>query len=451
MLGQHGQESTPMALCLKTKHFCIFGPQPKTQMLTSAQTDKLKPSYSFTGKQLLLVAVAALGYFVDVYDLLIFSSERIESLQAIGVAKEDMKDVGIMILNFQMAGLIIGGFLFGILADKYGRLRVLFASILLYSLANIGNAFVTGIPGFVVARFFAGIGLAGELGVALAWISESLDRKQRTIATMIVSSIGLFGGIAAALVSARFDWQTSYIVGGVLGLLLLALRISVRESKMFIKNSSKKAIRGDLVELFTNNKQLYKYMLCVLAGAPAVVFISLFITLTPEFCRAFGITEEVSVSNAIMFYLISLAISDILCGYLSKLMQKRKGPLLIYAGLQVIATAYFLLIPPSTAEGYYYRCVILGFSVGYWGVLITNSVEQFGTNIRATVATSTPNLIRGITIPATLIFSALVKPFGLITSGAIIAFTLIGISIVSILLLKDKFENNLNYTEIFED
>jgi MFS transporter, putative metabolite:H+ symporter len=412
---------------------------------------KTKSSFAFTGKQLFMLAVAALGYFVDVYDLLIFSSERIESLHAIGVAKENMKDIGIMILNFQMAGLIIGGFLFGILADKLGRLKVLFASILLYSVANIGNAFITNVPEFAAARLFAGIGLAGELGVALSWISESLDRRQRTVATMIVSCIGLFGGIAAALVGSIFYWKTSYIIGGILGLILLVLRISVRESKIFIKNKFKDIKRGDLVELFGSNKQLFKYLLCVFAGAPAVVFINLYITLTPEFCQAFGITEEVSVSNAIMIYLISFAISDILCGLLSKVMQQRKGPLLIYAIIQIVAAAYFLLIPPVTVQGYYYRCIFLGFSVGYWGVLITNSVEQFGTNIRATVATSTPNLIRGITIPASLVFSALIKPFGLITSAAIVGFSLIGISIISILLLKDKFENNLNYTEVFED
>ncbi len=236
-----------------------------------------------------------------------------------------------------------------------------------------------------------------------------------------------------------------------MGLILLVLRVSVKESKIFIQNSTKKAIRGDLVELFTSNKQLYKYMLCVFAGAPAVVFTNLYITLTPEFCQAFGIAEQASVSTAIMVFLITFAVSDILCGFLSKMMKQRKGPLLIYAGLQVIAMSYFLLYPPETLQGYYYRCAFLGFSAGYWGILITNSVEQFGTNIRATVATSTPNLIRGITIPATLIFSMLVKSYGVITSGAIIGFSLIGISIVSILLLKDKFENNLNYTEVFED
>lgn len=420
-------------------------------MQTQVQEDQPNTFFGFTGKQIVMLLVAGLGYFVDVYDLLIFGAERVESLQAIGVAKENMKDVGIRILNFQMAGLIIGGFLFGILADKLGRLKVLFASILIYSLANIGNAFVTSITAFEVARFFAGVGLAGELGVALSWISESFDRRQRTIATMMVSAIGFIGGIAAALVGAACHWQTSYIIGGVLGLILLVLRISVKESKIFIKSQFKDIKRGDLIELFGSRKQLIKYILCIFAGAPAVVFINLYITLTPEFGKAFGINESVSVSTAIMVYLIVMAVSDIVCGLLSKVLRSRKIPLLIYAGIQIIAAAYFLLIPPDSAQGYYIRCALLGFSVGYWGILITNSVEQFGTNIRATVATSTPNLIRGLTIPASLVFSYLFASFGLVQSAAIVGFSLIGISIVCILLLKDRFENNLNFTEVFED
>lgn len=405
-------------------------------------------AFIFSGRQILMLTVASLGYFVDLYDLLIFSSERLEALEAISVAKENMKDIGLLLQNFQMAGLIIGGFLFGVMADKFGRLRVLFASILLYSLANIANAFVTNVSTFAIVRFIAGIGLAGELGVALSWISESLDRKQRTIATMIISSIGLLGGITAAWVASKYHWQTSYIIGGVMGLVLLILRISVNESKIFEESKTTTVKRGSIIELFSSKKQLSKFLLCVLAGAPSFVFISLYITLSPEFCVAFDITEKVSVSTAIMLYLISFAVSDVLCGLLSKLMHQRKGPLLIYAIIQILATTYFLLIRPTTIEEYYTRCIFLGFSVGYWGVLITNSVEQFGTNIRATVATSTPNLIRGITIPATLFFSFLVhKQIDLITSGAIVGFTLIAISIICILLLKDKFENDLNYNE----
>eukprot|EP01035_Chromulina_nebulosa_P005760 gene5760-7796_t len=179
------------------------------------------PSFHYSRKDFLMISVAALGYFVDLYDMLIFSSERVEALESIGVAKDKMGEVGLLLQNYQMAGLVIGGFLFGILADKFGRIRVLFASILLYSLANIGNAFVTNVSAFAVARFIAGIGLAGELGVALSWISESLKPQQRTIATTIVSAFGLLGGVVAAIVATNFHWQTSYMIGGVMGLVLL--------------------------------------------------------------------------------------------------------------------------------------------------------------------------------------------------------------------------------------
>lgn len=394
-----------------------------------------------------MISVAALGYFVDLYDMLIFSSERVEALESIGVAKDKMGEVGLLLQNYQMAGLVIGGFLFGILADKFGRIRVLFASILLYSLANIGNAFVTNVSAFAVARFIAGIGLAGELGVALSWISESLKPQQRTIATTIVSAFGLLGGVVAAIVATNFHWQTSYMIGGVMGLVLLVFRVSLHESKLFEQTQQSNVQKGNLLQLLGNKQQLTKFILCVLSGAPAFVLLSIYVTLAPEFCAAFGITEKISVPHGIMVFLIVFAISDVACGPLSKLMRKRKEPLLIFAFLQILSISYYLFFPPQTASEFYTRCMFLGLSAGYWGILITNSLEQFGTNIRATVATSTPSLIRGMTIPASIIFTMVAKQSNLTTAGAVVGFFLIAISIVSILLLKDKFENDLNFTE----
>lgn len=296
-------------------------------------------------------------------------------------------------------------------------------------------------------RFIAGFGLAGELGVALSWISESFDKQQRTIATMIVSAVGLCGGITAGIVGSYCSWQTSYMTGGIMGLLLLLMRISVTESKIFNESKTVSINRGSLLQLFGNRQQLSKFLLCIFSGAPAFVFMSIYITLAPEFCHAFGIPGTVSVSKAIMIFFISFAISDILCGLLSKLMKKRKAPLLIYAGIQVLAVIFFLLIKPQTIGEFYNRCVFLGFSVGYWGILITNSVEQFGTNLRATVATSTPNLIRGITVPVSMVFSLLIGYSGFVEAGAIMGFSLIAISVVCILLLRDKFENDLVFYE----
>lgn len=407
-----------------------------------------KPFCSFSAKEVKMIILAAAGYFVDIYDLLIFSSERVESLEEIGVPVQNMKSVALMLQNYQMAGLIAGGFIFGMLADKLGRVRVLFASILLYSFANLGNAFVTTVPVFAAFRFIAGLGLAGELGIALSWISESLQRNQRTIATMIVSAIGLCGGITAAIVSSLLHWQTSYIIGGLMGLLLLGFRITVQESELYKKTKHESLQKGNLIQLFSNKSQMARFTLCVLSGAPSFIFMSIYVTLAPEFATAFNITGKISVSHAIMVYLIAFTVSDILCGLLSRMLQQRKAALLIYVMIQTLAVGFFFLVPPITSTDLYMRCVFLGFSVGYWGILITNSLEQFGTNIRATVATSTSNLIRGITIPATIVFSLVASSLGIIASGMIIGFSLIAISVISILLLEDKFENDLNFAEV---
>lgn len=403
--------------------------------------------FNFNRNQIIMLLVASLGYFVDIYDMLIFSAERVESLKSLGVTENNMKDTGILILNFQIAGLIVGGFLIGKLADTYGRLRVLFISILTYSLANIINAFVIDVNTFKLMRFIAGLGLAGELGVALSWISESLDRNQRTVATMIVSAVGLCGGIAAGLIASKCDWQTSYLLGGVLGLLLLVMRMSVSESQVFEQNKSQNIKRGSIKDLLTKRDNLKRLLLCVFIGAPAFVFFSIFITLSPEICKSFNISDKVNVGSAIIIFLLSFASSDVLCGFLSKILKNRKTPLYLYAVFQVFALTYFFHIPPVTLSEYYLRCAILGFSIGYWGIVVTNSVEQFGTNLRATVATSTPNLIRGLTIPASILFGLLSKHYQLITSASIVGYFLIGISIMSIYLLEDKFENDLNFNE----
>src|SRR5882762_615963 len=110
------------------------------------------------------VIVAALGYFVDIYDLLLFSIVRRPSLSALGVPDEELFGQGEFLLQVQMGGLLLGGLIWGIMGDKRGRLSVLFGSILMYSLANIGNGFVTNVTQYAALRFIAGLGLAGELG-----------------------------------------------------------------------------------------------------------------------------------------------------------------------------------------------------------------------------------------------------------------------------------------------
>jgi MFS transporter, putative metabolite:H+ symporter len=409
-----------------------------------------KSWFNFSKSETIAMLVVALGYFVDLFDVLLFSVVRTPSLISLGITdKTELTRIGINLQNCQMAGLLIGGLLFGIYADKKGRLKVLYISIVMYSLANILNAFVSDTTTYGILRFIAGLGLAGELGVGITYISEKLPSEKRTIATMIVSAIGLLGGVTAALTSTIFDWKISYIIGGVLGLCLFVFRYSTQESALFQNHSTETKNKGNILKLFGQPKTLFKFLKCIFAGAPAFVFTAIFIVFSPEIYSSFQNTDTIKVSTALTCFLISFSLSDILGGIISKIIKSRKSTLLLFALIQIVALYVFLYVKPANANVFYGHCLFLGFSVGYWGILITNAAEQFGTDLRATVTTSVPNIIRGLTIPATMIFKYLfdIQHYDIIKAGAIVGFGLIFFSIISIVLLKDKFENDLAFTE----
>lgn len=418
----------------------------------------------FSKKDWLTVLVVAFGYFVDIYDILLFGIVRVASLKSLSAcpkinsSTEDLlkqttlsqsaflTDTGLFLQNWQMVGFIVGGLIAGIIADKKGRISVLFGSILLYSIANIANAYVTNIDSYSALRFFAGVGLAGEI-VGFALVSEVLLRNKRTIGTMIVSSIGLLGGVAAAIVGTKYSWETSYLIGGGMGLILLVFRLSIHESSMFkeLKSDVKK---GSLIYLFSQKKLLLKYIYVILSGAAAFVFTGIFINFSPELSKKIGVTEPISVAQALICYMTAFTISDIIGSLISKKLKSRKVPLLFFCVIQVLAVVLYLFpIFPLTSFWFYVRCTILGIGLGYWGILITNAAEQFGTNLRATVTTSASNFIRGLAIPATLLFSNFKLNYGTTNVAFGIAMLFIGISAFAIYKLDDKFEASLDYID----
>jgi MFS family permease len=393
------------------------------------------------------VIVAALGYFVDIYDLLLFSIVRIPSLAALGVPQEARFGEGEFLLRVQMTGLLVGGVIWGIMGDKRGRLSVLFGSILLYSLANIANGFVTSVQQYAWLRFIAGIGLAGELGAGITLVSEVLPARLRGYGTTLVASVGLLGAVLANFIARIFDWQVSYWIGGGLGLLLLIARISVFESGMFLQVRQQQVQRGNFLQLFNNFDRFKRFVNCILIGLPIWFTIGILITFSPEFASALGFPEPVLAGDAVMYSYLGLVGGDLSSGVLSQWVRSRRKVVFIYILLTMAFILLYLAAPVKTTFFFFFTCFLLGFGVGYWALFVTIAAEQFGTNLRSTVATSVPNFIRGTVVPLTLIFETLRENYGIVKGALVVGTGTILIALVSLHFLSETFGRDLNFVE----
>jgi len=392
------------------------------------------------------VIVAALGYFVDIYDLLLFSIVRIPSLRSMGVADAEMLVQGEYLIRSQMIGLLLGGIIWGIMGDKRGRLSVLFGSILLYSIANIANGFVTTVDQYALLRFIAGIGLAGELGAGITLVSESLPTKLRGYGTTLVATVGLMGAVLANYVAKTFDWQIAYFIGGGLGLILLVTRISVFESGIFLKVKEQQVDRGNFFQLFNNWDRFKKFVGCILIGLPIWFVIGILITFSPEFAKAMSITGVVA-GDAVMYSYIGLAAGDLLSGFASQAIRSRKKTVFVFILLTLIFIITYLYWPFQSSSGFYMGCFFMGFGVGYWALFVTIAAEQFGTNLRSTVATTVPNFIRGSVVPLTFMFGYLRESLNILQAALIVGVFTIVIALWALRLIDETFSRDLNYVE----
>jgi MFS family permease len=400
------------------------------------------------------VIVGALGYFVDVYDLILFAILRIPSLKDMGFSGELLVSHGILLLNLQMLGMLVGGIFFGILGDRVGRVALLFGSILLYSIANIANGFVHSIEAYAVWRFVAGFGLAGELGGGITLVTEVLPQKLRGYGTTIVSTVGVFGAVIGGLVAQKVDWRTAYFIGGGLGLVLLALRMSVAESGMFkqLRAAPAQVSRGNFLMLFTNLTRFMKYLRCILIGLPLWCIVGILVTFSPEISKAMNIQGEVKVAQAIAFCYLGITFGGFASGYFSQLLQSRRKILFAFLLFTAAAMGAYFLCAGQSDGTFYLVILLLGFGVGYWTVFVTIAAEQFGTNIRATVATTVPNFVRGATVPLTLAFNHLKLGFanpkaGTIISAAIVSFACILVALWAVRGLDETYGKELDYIE----
>ena len=392
--------------------------------------------------------MATLGYFVDLFDLILFVLVRTSSLKDLHVPPERMLSTGAFLLNVQMAGLLIGGIFWGVLGDRRGRLSVLLGSIVLYSFANLANAFVTSVAGYAAWRFIAGLGLAGELGAGVTIVSELLPQRIRGYGSTIISSIGLTGAIAAAMVAEWVTWRHAYIIGGVIGLCLLGLRIGVRESELFDKARASSVVRGSWLRLLGQPKLLARVGLIALVGVPIWFVIGIIGTFTPEFGRAFGMSHVPKVTTAILCLYAGMCVGDAVNGLLSQWWRSRRMAVLFALGLLGCLLALYPRVAGLSPTVYYATVFALGCGIGYWAMFVQIAAELFGTNYRATVATSVPNLVRGAVIPMTMAFQALLPAFGVIAAGLWVGYAVLAVAIAAILALPETFHRELDYQEI---
>ena len=395
----------------------------------------------------LSVMVAALGYFVDIYDLLLFSIVRIPSLRSLGLSGDELLVAGERLLNMQMTGMLVGGLLWGILGDRRGRLSVLFGSIFMYSAANMANAWVHSVEVYAWLRFIAGIGLAGELGAGITLVSEIMPKETRGYGTTIVAATGILGAVVAALVGDAFDWRISYIVGGVMGFALLALRIGVYESGMFEQVKQVGTSRGNVFQLFNRADRAKKYLAVILIGVPIWYVIGILITFSPEIGRALGMSEVPSAGRAVMFAYLGLAGGDFASGFFSQFIGSRRRVVLMFQLMTAAFVAVYFLVAPFTLTGFYALCTALGFSVGYWAVFVTVASEQFGTNIRATATTTVPNVVRGSVVLLTSSVGWLRPHIGVVHSAAVVGIVAIAIGLLALGWLEETYGKDLDYVE----
>jgi putative MFS transporter len=403
---------------------------------------KLQPVFG------LAVIVAALGYFVDIYDLLLFSIIRIPSLQSLGLDSAAISGEGLRILNIQMIGLLLGGIFWGVLGDKKGRLKVLYASIILYSIGNIANGFVHTVNQYALVRFITGFGLAGELGAGITLVSELLSKEKRGIGTSLVAGIGLTGAVFAFFIKQYFEWRTCYFIGGGLGFLLLLLRVGVLESGMFHGLRQTNVRRGNFWMLFTSRTRFKKYITAIFIGLPTWYVIGILISFSKEFAVKMDVQGSVDPGKAVMFAYAGISIGDVLIGFISQWLKSRKKAVALFYALSIAGIGWFFNLHGQPAASMYAACALLGFATGFWAIFVTMSAEQFGTNIRATVTTTVPNMVRGSLNLVSWLFLSLQASQGYLRSGWITGIAVMIIGVISLWFTEETFGKDLDYLEV---
>jgi len=396
-----------------------------------------------------LVWIAALGYAVDLFDLVLYGVVRVSSLKAIHVADADIFRVGTMLLNYQMAGMLVGGFVWGAIGDKIGRRGALFGSILLYSLATFGNAFVTDVNSYAVLRFLAGFGLAGELGAALTLVTESLPQATRGLGAALITAVGYSGAALSSYLTQKIEWQHAYELGGILGMFLLIARLNIQESAVFLASKKSKSENkwGSWKQILFNRRRFGIFFCGLIVGIPIWYVAGILSYFAPEIASGFRITG-VTAGTTIMVGYIGALFGNVTCAFLSQYLKSRKKALITFlcmSATAVIASTFILYDKNST--WYYATRMLIGFGNGFFIILLTWMAEAFGTNLRSTVTTNVSNIVRASVIPLTLVFEALRPSFGFVNGSLYIGVVCFAAALIAALFIPETFHRELDYLE----
>lgn len=398
-------------------------------------------------KVILTILVVTFGYFVDIYDLILFSVVRVPSLKDLGLTDQEILDYGLLLLNIQMAGMLLGGVFFGIWADRKGRLNVLLVSILIYSLATLLNAFVANVTQYAILRFIAGFGLAAELGVGVTLLSEVLPKDKRSYGITSVATFGMCGALVAWPVAKHFDWRMAYVIGGVMGLLLLFLRVGILESGMFKKINHPQIKKGEFHSLFTRKDRFIKFLGCILVSLQLWFIQGILITLSPEFTATLGISKDIIAGESVFHIYIGVIVGGFLCGTLSQILKSRLKALKVFMAGSIIGIYLYFYFRNISSDQFYWLCTFLGVTTGYWSIFVQIAAEQFATNIRATATTAITNFGRATLIPISILFATIKSNHGLLAAGSWVGILTILLSMVPLFFLKESFHIDLDYVD----
>jgi putative MFS transporter len=395
----------------------------------------------------IVVLAAGLGFFIDTFDIFLFNVYRVSSLKELGLSGEALTRAGEYLLSMQMLGMMIGGVLSGVIADRKGRVSVLFGSIVLYSIANICNGFVQDVDTYAVIRFFAGMGLAGELGAGITLVGESMSIEKRGYGTILVATLGGLGAVTAGLAGDFLPWRSAFIAAGAMGFLLLLLRVKAMETSIFKATQASEHPRGSFLHLFRTRERTWRYIACIIMGIPIWYSVGLLITLSTE------LAAEHSISNlqaglCFILFQCGVTVGDLSSGLLSQLLRSRKKVLLGFMLIAMLATAlHFILLHLSMPI--YISALLIGLGCGYLSVFVTATSEHFGTNLRVTVTATVTNFMRGavtLLIPLRILLQ---DTFGLtITTSLIVMGILVWLAaLAATMLLPDTYGRDLQFVE----